>query len=258
MKYQWITQPPVTLLTRDAMLTGNLRPDDPPPPPAITIASNANGNSGLVPYPPDKESQPLTNTSKHTNNTNPQQSKAADKRSSVSNLIDLNKVKNFIATYEQNDCHTGMMQQYKEAKEKLELEDYLEKCNDEKVMCDILLYKECKQLVEDSTNEEFIQQQFPYMVNFFLKKSTPIVAPKNSTNTPPVNTPVVGETQTTPWIPGLLRKLNDPNYMNIHHKNPNHVNIIRTHTELCGDSFTDEDEDEECKEFASDGLVADK
>jgi hypothetical protein len=123
MKDRWITHPPVTSLTRDAMLTGVL----PPPPPAISVASIAIGNSGFLLKTSDTTSPPLTNTSKHINITNPQQSKAADKRSSVSNLIDLNLVKSFMATYERNDSHTGMMQQYKEAKEKMELEDYVEK-----------------------------------------------------------------------------------------------------------------------------------
>jgi hypothetical protein len=243
MKDRWITHPPVTSLTRDAMLTGVL----PPPPPAISVASIAIGNSGFLSKISDTTSPPLTNTSKHTNITNPQQSKAANKRSSVSNLIDLNLVKSYMATYERNDSHTQMMQQYKEAKEKMELEDYVEKQNNEKVMRDIQLCKEYKQLIDDGTSEEFIQQQFPCMVKFFLKKSTPIVAPKKSTGTPPVDTPVVCEKRvTTMWMPGLLRQLDEPKHINIH--------CNKAHS--CDDSFTDEDEDEECKEFESDGLDA--
>jgi hypothetical protein len=114
-------------------------------------------------------------------------------------------------------------------------------------MRDIQLYKEYKQLIDDGTSEEFIQQQFPCMVKFFLKKSTPIVAPKKSTNTSPVDTPVVCEKRvTTMWMPGLLHQLDEPKHINIH--------CNEAHS--CDDSFTDEDEDEECKEFESDGSDA--
>jgi hypothetical protein len=108
------------------------------------------------------------------------------------------------------------------------------------IMRDVMLYNAYKKLIEEGT-EGFIQQQFPSMVKFFMKKSTPIVAPKITT-TPPVHTPVVGDNRvTTVWMPGLLRQLNEPKQINIHCKE----------ADLCDDSFTDEDE--ECEDFASDG-----
>jgi hypothetical protein len=74
-----------------------------------------------------------------------------------------------------------------------------------------------------------------------MKKSTPIVAPKKTITTPPVHTPVLGDNRVTNvWMPGLLRKLDEPKQINIHRKEG----------DSSDDSFTDEDE--ECEEFASD------
>jgi hypothetical protein len=254
MKDQWITHPPVTSLTRDAMITGILPQNLPPPPPAISFASIANGNSGLVSNPSDMIS-PLTSASEHTNNTNLQQNKAADKHNSMSSFIDMTKVKDFMATYEQNDNHTGMMQQYKETKEQMELDNFVkklkddvEKRKDEKVMRDIMLYKEYMQLIGSGTSEEFIQQHFPSLVKFFPKKSSLTIAPDNSTSTHRVRYDNSNHGKWK-WI-GVTRE-----WINAHKPTPATQNH---NTDCAAESYEDLDTDggEDCDEFVSDDSFA--